>query len=147
MNNKVPKKERIRLRSKSIKVTAGTDFSQIVINAAAYLTIHSNDISSMIEQPSIQSLRKAIMPAYNIIAEVMGPFLKIPNMVAADLSGLSVDLNPTLGTWSFDVTYRQPDGKIQPYSVKVSAQDGLNIFLRLRNKVGADDAMVITASI
>jgi hypothetical protein len=133
------KRERLYLRSKSIKITAGSDFTKTVLDAACYLTKQLNDLSSITEQPSIETMRAAIMPAYTMIASQLGDFLNIPDMTEARLTGLSVDMNPCLGTYSFDVNYKLDSGKYQPYSVKVSSPDG-NVFLRVREAKGVEAA-------
>lgn len=134
--------ERERKRARSLKIQAGNDFTRIVVETVAYLTIITNDINHVDGQPSIQSMRAALKPAYEIIAESLGEFLKL-KLQPSDLSGLQVDMMPGLGVWKFCVYHLQSDGKLQPYNVHVSAQDGLNTFLRLRARDGIETAQAI----
>lgn len=135
-----------RARARSLKVMAGEEFTTIVINAAAYLTIHANQISSSEGQPSLKSMRAPLVPAYEIIAQYLGKLLNV-KFSADDLTGLAVNMNPGLGVWSFSVTHKQAIDLIQSYNVNVMAQDGLNTFRRLCNKVGVDTAQAIYSHI
>ncbi len=127
------------LRAKSLKITAGTDFVKTVIEAAAYLTIHSNDVGSLHGQPSVLTMRAPLLPAYTLIAEQLGPILGIET-TPDRLSALSVDLRPVLGTFTLCFSYRTDTGQFQPYNMHVSAADNLNTFLRIKNQKGVEFA-------
>lgn len=134
------KEDKIIQRSKSLQVTAGEMFHTAVINAAAFLTIHAVEITGTSDQPSVESMRAPLMPAYRVLAEAMSNFLKDKEITAERLTSLEVNLMAYLGKYEVSVKYHRPDGKVQPYAIKVVAADGRNVFLRMRDKVGFEAA-------
>jgi hypothetical protein len=141
------KEDKKILRGKSFQVTAGEVFHTTVINAAAFLTIHAVEIASASDQPSVEAMRSPIMPAYRVIAEAMSEFLKDKDITAERLTALEVNLMAYLGKYEVAVKYNRPDGKVQPYVIKVMASDGRNVFLRMREKVGLEAAQVFVDKI
>lgn len=134
------KPEKKLRRAKSFQVTAGEGFHSAVINAAAFLTIHAVEISGANDQPSVDAMRAPLLPAYRVLAEAMSSLLKDKDITAERLTALEVNLMSFLGKYEVSVKYTRPDGFIQPYVIKVVASDGLNVFLRMRNKVGFEAA-------
>jgi hypothetical protein len=135
------------LRAKSLKIIAGENFTTTVLNAATYLTIHANEISSIGDQPDVTAMRAPLLPAYKMIASGLSDLLKNPDITFDKLSGLKVDLLPALGSYSFEVNYLTPTGQYQGYNVKVSAQDHKNTFLRLNERHGPDYAQAFMEQI
>lgn len=134
------KVEKKVLRAKSLKVTAGEMFHAPVINAAAFLTIHSMEISSASDQPTVQAMRAPLVPAYQTLANALSNMLGDKDITPERLTGLSVNMMAYLGKYEVSIKYHRPDGKVQPYVIKVGAADGLNVFLRVRGKLGVEAA-------
>lgn len=129
-------------RAKSIEFVGDADFLSTVSAAAISLTNFNMVDCKMLTDANMVKMRKLLVPAYKAIALKLSDALKIKDLKESSLSGLTIELNPTLGVWSFKINYTSKDGNVQPYKVTVTASDKKNTYLRTLLKTDSVDLHV-----
>jgi hypothetical protein len=129
--------ENIVKRSKSFKTSLNPEISKIILNAATALTLDIIEKRPKITATSIKNMRKVLEPAYEAMLPLIKSIINNSDIKTSDLSGLGVDLNPSLGSWSFKINCKLNGKTIQPLMFFILATDGNNCYMR-SIKGGAD---------
>ena len=109
-------------RAKSFRVTVAPELCKIILKYISDLTLLLIYTSSSSTPPTPSDLRAVLEPAYAALAPDLARLLHIQHIEPSELSGLSIDLHPTIGYFMIHV-HRIFNHERHTYNIKIFGLD------------------------